>query len=115
MRVLYTRPPIGLNPNLTVFEVMLSLTDVQLELGTNDKEINTSQCTCVFLISASVVSEDFTNNDGLQDMTSWNKYLSWVCLPHFLWANDSLSSLFDMKPTTSRHSSQVLTMFIDHV
>ena len=40
-------------------------------------------------------------------MTSWNEYLSWLCMPHFLWANDSYSSLFGMNPEPSKHSSEV--------
>ncbi len=61
------------------------------------------------------MSEDFVLEDGLQDMTAWNGYLSWVCLPHFLWANESLAALFATEPNESKHLSEVKLVFFSDV
>ena len=45
----------------------------------------------------------FVFEDGLQDMSGTNGFMSWLSLPHFLYASNSIQQIFDVDPSESLH------------
>ena len=59
------------------------------------------------------VDGQFVMEDGLQEMTGTNGFVSWISLPHFLYASTTIQRRFLTTPSDSLHLSFVSALKAD--